>query len=476
MLESLRNHYESQSSGKSGLHKGLEKSKHSECLKCKGFTPLYRCIAFLNLNPTERMAYARASKICIACLNSKDHAFRQCAYKKECQIDGCKATHNVLLHGHNVSKVHASDEETKDHSNSEGARRAEQHNIHQTSSSVLSKVLPVTIYGENVIKVETFAFLDGGSALTLMNESLFKRLNIKGTPDKLALTWTNDTVRLEPDSKICSVKITGRSQTKLKPMEGVRTVRDMCFDPQNLNVVEMTDRYPYLKGVPVADLENSMPEILIGLKHPRFLAERSIRTGEVHEPVAARTELGWILYGRSIPTVGIHRVPYDSLNPQKHLAIRQKMEDEDLHKMVKYQFSIENFGVVKSEDDVKSADEHQAWKIINSTMRLKQDHYEIGLLWKDEKARLPDNYAMALSRLKSQEKSLKKDPDARQWVNDHVQELIKLGHAREASDEELKKNGREYDIYHHSSSQIPINSRLKEDWYGMQLLRSMVLH
>lgn len=42
-----------------------------------------------------------------------------------------------------------------------------------------------------------------------------------------------------------------------------------------------------MKELPIPDLNNVVPEILVGLKHARYLAERKIRTRNEEEPVAA---------------------------------------------------------------------------------------------------------------------------------------------------------------------------------------------
>lgn len=55
--------------------------------------------------------------------------------------------------------------------------------------------------------IKTFAFLDDGSSLTLIEDSLVKELGLNGTEKLLCPKWTANTQRTEDNSKTISVEI-----------------------------------------------------------------------------------------------------------------------------------------------------------------------------------------------------------------------------------------------------------------------------
>ena len=90
--------------------------------------------------------------------------------------------------------------------------------------------------------------------------------------------------------------------------------------------------------------------------------------------------------------------------------------------------------------DLVSKEESRALSIMEGTIKYVNNRYEIGLLWNADNIKLPDSYSMALNRLITLEKSLKKKPHLLEWKNNHMQNLLSKGYARIATEEELKKD------------------------------------
>ena len=61
---------------------------------------------------------------------------------------------------------------------------------------MLFKIIPVKVFGKNKT-IETFAFIDEGSSINLMDESFIKELEVTGTANLLYLKWTGDIERCE---------------------------------------------------------------------------------------------------------------------------------------------------------------------------------------------------------------------------------------------------------------------------------------
>lgn len=72
-----------------------------------------------------------------------------------------------------------------------------EENTHKTDvSEILFKIVSIKVYGKNKI-VETHAFVDEGSSISLMDESLRQQLEIEGHPSPLCLRWTGGMKRNE---------------------------------------------------------------------------------------------------------------------------------------------------------------------------------------------------------------------------------------------------------------------------------------
>ena len=53
--------------------------------------------------------------------------------------------------------------------------------------NVLFKIIPIKVFGNNNKTVNTFALIDEGSSISLMDESLTNELEIDGVPKPLCL-------------------------------------------------------------------------------------------------------------------------------------------------------------------------------------------------------------------------------------------------------------------------------------------------
>ena len=74
--------------------------------------------------------------------------------------------------------------------------------------------------------------------------------------------------------------------------------------------------------------------------------------------------------------------------------------------------SVENYVTISKNDSIMmSKDEKRAMSILQASTVLKNQRYEIPLLWKEDPPKLPNNKELALQRLYSLEKKLQKSPE-----------------------------------------------------------------
>lgn len=166
-----------------GVFTHIEERK---CIICSSnCLSVSRCESFVNKSYEEKWELVNLNKLCRVCL--KRHRGR--CNTDACAVPGCTYRHHTLLH----KQLKAAESLSVN------------NHLHECYSN-LFKILPVKLHHRGKC-VDTFAMLDDGSSVTLMETQLADKLELKGTAQSLCLKWTAGTTRQEPSSKIVSVYI-----------------------------------------------------------------------------------------------------------------------------------------------------------------------------------------------------------------------------------------------------------------------------
>jgi hypothetical protein len=129
------------------------------------------------------------------------------------------------------------------------------------------RYIPVTITNGK-IKCKVIAFLDEGATGTFMEEEYATKLGVDGPRSTLYLEWTGSTHRVQEESMNVSIKINGLHKTaKQYRLRTIQTVKSLSLPEQTLDYKNLTNKYPYLKGIPVDSYKHGKPRILIGLNN-----------------------------------------------------------------------------------------------------------------------------------------------------------------------------------------------------------------
>ncbi|XP_068719613.1 uncharacterized protein [Montipora capricornis] len=145
------------------------------------------------------------------------------------------------------------------------------------------------------------------------------------------------------------------------------------------------------------------------------MIQHEYRRGPKGKPDAVRTDFGWAIAGLAggVPS------PRTSVNTT-------------LNKEVENWWKTESFGTKFNCDVSRSAEDERALKRLEETtiFRADLDHYETGLLWKDEEVVLPNNRPLA-------ERSLDKNSERAKAYYDTVESYIAKDYARKLSPTEI---------------------------------------
>ncbi|XP_062710822.1 uncharacterized protein LOC134288907 [Aedes albopictus] len=380
-----------------------------------GHEGVARCPQFKALDLDGRWKAIRSKGLCRTCLIP--HRKWPCRSSKECGVDGCRFRHNALLHSRAATESAAAHPKP-----SENIAR---QNHHSATKFSLFRYLPVTLEA-NGRKVETFAFLDDGSESTLMEAGLAQELDIVGPEESLWLSWTGNISREEKGSQRISVAISGTGLKSQYQLSNVRTVQKLKLQGQSFQYTELQTIYPHLRGLPLHSYSEAVPRIIIGIEHARMLTTLKVREGRANEPVAAKTRLGWCVYGKQVD--GSDAVTRLHVHLEEH-------GNRELHELMKQYFSIEEAAVATP---LESEEDKRARKILERTTRRVNGSFETGLLWKYDRPSFPNSYPLAVRRMQSLEKRLAKEPGLKERVDDQIAEYEFKGYAHRITQEEVE--------------------------------------
>ncbi|XP_065363858.1 uncharacterized protein LOC135957111 [Calliphora vicina] len=383
-----------------------------KCFYCVGPHKIFDCKKFLELSVPNRWSEVKRLKLCFSCL-SGGHSSKDCRRRKQCPVEKCQRNHNKLLH------------ETKPKEPSERSVNVPPTERTSTVEPVLScvssvsersdllfRVLPVVLYGPNCA-IETYALLDEGSSVTMMDSSLVRQLGLHGRQSQLNLSWYGGKSAQEP-VMVVDLHVSGVNKKRKYALKNVYGVSNLKLPSQSFNADLVKNH-----GVPLNSYECVAPKVLIGLDHCHLGLPDEIVPLEDAGPYAANTPLGWVVFGN-----------VKGGRPGTQTCLLTQLDN--LNNLVANYFETENFGV-KALPVIESRDDLRAREILRNSTKRVAGRFESRLLWCNDDVVLPDSYSMALNRFFGMERKMKNNPEFGAAYKQIMSEYLQKRYVRKLS-------------------------------------------
>lgn len=404
----------------------LRAKRTMSCYDCAGSHRLITCRTFLNRSVADRTLIVDTKKICTSCLGSTDHRAEECDKLKQCPHLQCNQTHHQLLHP--VPPPTPEPIQT----NLTEPRVIGVNNSNGKGRKIIYGVVPLYIRSASGQEHLVYAMIDTGSGITLMKKSLSQKLNLSGVSTNIRLRWTDSDTEINEISLKTIIEVRVPGQQRYLTLNDVHTIDKLDLPVQSQSAQQFS-HLKHMRGVPIPEYNEAVPELIIGLPHSSLCAGRRLRFGEDNEPVANKTALGWVVYGpNSAPQ---HRYVMTNIHESNEDNASDQLQR--LERLVRQSMALESFGVFGGKAPYQNRHEKRVRQIVDTTMTQIGDRYFIGLFWKDDNTVLPNSFNMAKGRLKTTEAAVKRC-GLLDWTNKKIAEFVTKGFARVATETDLK--------------------------------------
>jgi len=342
---------------------------NKKCLFCdQSGHKLQQCQKYLEASLDIKWKHIRERNLCFSCLNF-GHRTEKCRSKKDCGKDGCLQKHHPSLHKltqgptpqiERVNQIQEQrEEEGKRHGSVSYALQEHDHGDDDSDyPESKMRIIPIHVEGPKG-SVEAYAFLDPGSSVSLITNSLANELGIRGRKIKLKLTGVNKTGD-DQNSRELNFKIRTIDQERSFNLVKVCTVSSLPVIQQSVTT-SLLNKYKHLKGLNIATFKNGRPAILIGQDHGELICSNEVRTGKPSAPIAIKTPLGWIVSGR--------RSAASREESAYHVRNEAEEKLEEIHQMIKQSFEIESIGIKVYNNKPRTIEDEESQRIMDESLR-----------------------------------------------------------------------------------------------------------
>ena len=233
----------------------------------------------------------------------------------------------------------------------------------------------------------------------------------------------------------CNLIVSDLSNKTSFSLLNVHSVKSIPVRPNNVSVDSEVYNLPHLKDIPLKSLPpHASVNLFIGADVPELFCIYSAQKGPRGTPCAIETPLGWSLLGPSLSPSQESNCTVNFISPSFNHEVSDLVE-----KMWENEFE----SGTSIFDFLSSKEDRIAYTLMQSTVCVTGNHYQLPLLWKKGYIyQLPDNLKLAQRRLASLKRRLERDNEPTWYLPHHpVTNVNKPGKVRVVYDCAAKCNG-----------------------------------
>ncbi|XP_049880427.1 uncharacterized protein LOC126376924 [Pectinophora gossypiella] len=389
-----------------------------QCPSCGEDHKLPQCQSYKALTVNQRWDFVKERGLCFKCVASKH---RRIACKaRVCGVNQCRRPHHATLHEDPPAAAAAEPQPS-----TSGPETVMSVATTATGPrTVLLKVCPVIVSGPRG-EVSTYALLDEGATVTLIDNELAESIGANGPTRPLNLRGVN-MEQQEEESRSVAVQLRGKNEHAPYGIRA-RTVKNLILHQQTIPK-SLLRKYKHLRlDKNEMCYELARPKVLVGTDHWELIVSRELRVGGPNEPAASRTQLGWVVHG-SVPrnTIIQQGSVLHIYDVERHGDTTDQY-DRRLEQLVEAHFKIDALGV--SHKPLVGVANQRARDIVQKTMKKIDGAYEVGLPWRRDDVTMPPSYDAAFRRLRSIERKMDASPDFAKQYTAQMENLLNKGYA-----------------------------------------------
>lgn len=382
------------------------------CPLCNVNHALFQCSKFADMLSPEKMAFIENNKICKNCLYV--HTKGYCASQKRCR--DCNEPHNTLLHSDIVKSAQTpSATQTAPKPSSSTSTRSNKNLQNNFASNNDDEILlptalvQVATAGGDYITLR--ALVDQGSQITLITENATQRLGIKRQQLSANISGIG-TLSNRSKGKVClSCKsLYNDFQFTTEALIMTRVVNSLP------NVTFAKKPWAHVTDITLADPDYNLSRPIDILLDAHVFSEilmNGLVKGEVNEPMAQQTRLGWILSGNVTKTFNCNVVVNEVNDLSKYWEV-EDINGDACNSMTSEERYCEEFYTA-------------------TTKRLSDGRYAVRLPMKPNfNQLLGKSKPRAVAQFMQLERRLGKDVKLSDSYIKFMQEYLEMGHMKES--------------------------------------------
>ena len=272
-------------------------SQTEPCPCCSLTHSIYPCELFKKKTQPERFELVKKKGLCYNCLKNNPiirsgvkvkHIVKSCPSKFKCKIEGCGLSHHTLLH------KPKSVEKNVDEGNDIIPKADSNATTLETSGAILLLVIPVRVIGQNEVATTTYAMLDSGSEISLVDPSLIEQLGVQGRSDKLVVSTVSNENDLQ-HGQLVNLALESLTDENPKRLEIINAwcSKELKIPLRHQRVLHDKSKWNHLQDIPFPNVERKKISIIIGTNLPEAFIPLDVRYDGPESPVAIRSRLGY---------------------------------------------------------------------------------------------------------------------------------------------------------------------------------------